>query len=762
MPRFSIVVPVHKVQGYLRECLESVLAQSYGDFEVIVVDDRSPDGSGLILDEFAARDDRVRAVHLPENAGVGPCRNHGVSLARGEYLLFLDGDDSYTPGALAAIAARVDATGAPDVVLFDYARAHWQGGVKRNRDAHLFTEPGPDVFTIAERPELLDLFTVVWNKAYRLDFFRAGGFAFPTGFYEDAVVVYETLWTARTITLLDRVCVYYRQRRQGSALRTPSRDHFAVFATYERLFRFLAERPELERWRRFLYDHMADHYWFIIRQPDRVPPSARREFHTRARRDLRRHRPTGAPRLGYALLRGPYALYRLSRVTAPALGRLRKKQRQWLRGLRRIVLRVLRRLAPRPRLDPNLALYSAFSHRGVQGDPAAIYHKARELAPHIRGVWVVGADAEHTVPAGVEHVRPGSRAYRKLTARAKYLVNNANWANELVKREGAVHIHTHQGTPLKSMGTDLLPYPGARRGWSVTAMLRRADRWDYSIAANRHSELTWQRVYPCRFTSLPTGSPRNDCLAAPDPARRAAVRQRLGIAEDSRLVLYAPTNRDHRQGGWAPSTDLAHLASGLGNGFTLAVRLHPALARRHERGLLYGDLARQGVFLDVTDEPCVEDLLLASDALITDYSSLMFDYALLDRPIVVHAYDWETYKASRGTTFDVTAEPPGHVTCTDAELARVFASGAWRDEESARLRSVFRSRFTGYDDGRAAERVVRHLMLGEGLLPYGGASTTSTYEWAAGHVGRGEVVLASDRHAAGAGPVSVPAPGTTR
>ncbi|MFJ8940771.1 CDP-glycerol glycerophosphotransferase family protein [Streptomyces sp. NPDC102365] len=722
MPRFSIVVPVHNVQGYLRTCLESVLGQSYGDFELIVVDDRSPDGSPAIIDEFAARDERVVAVHLPVNGGIGPARNHGAKLARGEYLLFLDSDDSYTPGTLRAIAERVDATGRPDIVLFDYARTHWYGTVKRNRDAAMFGAPGPEVFTVAERPELLDLFTVVWNKAYRLDFFREGGFTFPTGFYEDAVIVYQTLWTARTITLVDRVCVYYRQRRQGNALRTPSREHFEVFAQYERLFRFLGERPELERWRGFLYDHMADHYLFILRQADRVPPSSRPEFHRRAARDLRAYRPAGhrlgahVPRTSFTLLaRGPYALHALHRVASVKRAGLRRRLRVWRRRLRRVLLALHRRLVLRRALDPNLAVYSAFSHRGVLGDPAAIHHKARELAPHIRSVWVVGKAHVDALPPGVEHVLPGSRAYRRVTARATYLINNANWANDLVKREGAVHIHTHQGTPVKLMGADLLKYPGARRGFSVPKMLLRADRWDYSLVANPHSELVWDRAFPCGFTSLRSGSPRNDCLVRPAQGRRESVRQRLGVPADSTLILYAPTNRDHRQGGYAPDCDLERLIAGLPGDHVLAVRLHPSLAQHHERGLGLRDLAARGLLLDVTDEPHVEDVLLASDALITDYSSLMFDYALLDRPIVLHTYDLDTYLAARGTYVDVTERPPGHVTRDEDELARLFASGAWRDEESTRLRTAFRSRFRGYDDGRAAERVVRTLMLGEDL-----------------------------------------------
>ncbi|BFO22046.1 hypothetical protein SHKM778_84340 [Streptomyces sp. KM77-8] len=119
------------------------------------------------------------------------------------------------------------------------------------------------------------------------------------------------------------------------------------------------------------------------------------------------------------------------------------------------------------------------------------------------------------------------------------------------------------------------------------------------------------------------------------------------------------------------------------------------------------------MLVDATDEPEVQDVLLASDVLVTDYSALMFDYALLDRPIVLHADDWDAYRASRGAYLDITAEAPGHVTRSHRELAGLFGSGTWRDEESARLRSVFRERFCEFDDGRAAERVVRTLLLGE-------------------------------------------------
>jgi CDP-glycerol glycerophosphotransferase (TagB/SpsB family) len=263
------------------------------------------------------------------------------------------------------------------------------------------------------------------------------------------------------------------------------------------------------------------------------------------------------------------------------------------------------------------------------------------------------------------------------------------------------------------MAADLLDKPGARYGVDVPQMLRRADRWDHSLVANLHSELVWERAYPCHFASARTGSPRNDVLVGADAAAGAAVRDRLGIPAGDTVVLYAPTRREYRRGGHVERVDLARFAADLGEGHTLVVRLHPSLASGPARGMGLAELHRRGIVVDATDEPHVEDVMLASDVLVTDYSALMFDYANLDRPIVVHADDWNAYAASRGVYFDITAEAPGHVSRSYRELAWLFASDSWRDEESARLRAGFRERFCAFDDGRAAERVVRTLLLGE-------------------------------------------------
>jgi CDP-glycerol glycerophosphotransferase len=117
--------------------------------------------------------------------------------------------------------------------------------------------------------------------------------------------------------------------------------------------------------------------------------------------------------------------------------------------------------------------------------------------------------------------------------------------------------------------------------------------------------------------------------------------------------------------------------------------------------------------IDVSTHPSVEQLMIAADVMITDFSSVMFDYAVLDKPLVIFAPDWEVYQAVRGVTFDLQAEHPGTFATSFDELVDAFASGQITGDEAASYRARFRERFCSLEDGHAAERVVRRVFLGE-------------------------------------------------
>ncbi|MFE3517104.1 CDP-glycerol glycerophosphotransferase family protein [Streptomyces sp. NPDC059166] len=663
----SVVVPAHSAQGYLRACLESVTGQAPGPdgpsgLEVLVVGTDAQGGAPdlAIARECAERDPRLRVSVVEGPWDTGAARNAGADAARGTYLLFLDADDLLLEGAVAGIAAHLG-DDRPDVLRLGHERADWRGRIL----------PG-------------DGLPAAGNQLVRRAFREARGLRFTEGPYGHVVpVIRAALLAADTGTLatLDRVCVRHRLRRTGAAA---GRAHFAVIEAYGRLAAETGDDPRTRAAR-------TAHLTAVLGDRGRVAPADRAAF----------FRAAGLP--------GAYTAHRGREAARAGRARAGETVRAARKSLRARAMRAVYRADLHRPLDPRLAVYGAYWNRGFACNPAAIYLKARELAPEIRGVWVVSSRHRDRMPAGVPYVIEGSRPYWRTMATATYLVNNTSFPGGFTKRPGQVYLQTHHGTPLKTMGLDQLPYPALTDGADFERILAHTDQWDYSLSANPHSTETWDRVYPSSYEHLPYGYPRNDALRTATPERTGRIRAELGIAPGTTVLLYAPTHRDYRR-GYVPRLDPERLVGDLGPGHVLLVRAHYFYGRTADTA------GGQGV-VDVTGHPSVEELCVASDALITDYSSLMFDYACLDRPIITYAPDWEAYRASRGTYFDLLSgrpgDTPGAVATTQRELLDVVRSGSWRSPGAEALRAAFRRRFCPYDDGRAAERVVRRLFRDE-------------------------------------------------
>ncbi|MEV8093027.1 CDP-glycerol glycerophosphotransferase family protein [Kitasatospora sp. NPDC085879] len=721
-PLLSIVLPVHGVERFLPDCLDSLHADSAapGEVEIIAVDDLSPDGCGAVLDRYAARDPRLRVHHLTENQGLGGAREVGLADARGRWVWFVDSDDRLLDGALDAVLAELRseeeraAAGLPaaDVLLTDFEHVYGDGGTEPNPWRRYLT--GPELAagcTAADHPDLLRAVMAVWNKVLRRDYLLGLDVSFGRGYYEDISVTYPALLAAGRLRFLDRPCYSYRRGRPGAITSTPSPKHADAFAQYEAIFAFLDRRPSPLR--PVVFERTVRQALTVYDTPGLVPAALRPDFFRRIAAHIARHRPPG-----HRFPRGPRGLpYRLAargaRRRYDELRRARALPRAALRGTRAAVPLVRRAVRGGARftvynafrrlpLDEHLAVYAAYWHRGYACNPAAIYERARELAPQIRGVWVVETRAQAAaLPPRVPYVLVNTPAYLRAMATATYFVNNVNFPHTMAKRPGTVHLQTQHGTPLKSMGMDLKAYPVAADGMDFGRLQEAVDRWDYLVSPNPHTSEHFARAFPGRYRMLETGYPRNDRLALAGPEECAAVRESLGIPAGQHTVLYAPTHREAR-GGYLPLLDLPELARRLGPGHTVLVRAHYF----HTGGP--GDLAAgpdAARIVDVSDHPVVEDLYLASDALVTDYSSMMFDYAVLDRPITVFAPDWDEYRAVRGVYFDLLAEPPGAVAATTAGVADALLTG----DPEPELRARFRERFCPWDDGHAAERVVREV-----------------------------------------------------
>jgi CDP-glycerol glycerophosphotransferase len=669
-----LVVPVYQVEAYLGPCLDSILRQPFGDFEVILVDDCSTDGSVEIIAGYAERDDRIAPVRLEVNSGLGAARNAGLRHAKGEYVWFIDADDWLAEGALEAVAGRLHDI-KPDVLVVDYLRAQTGGRIRPSGEQVLLGQ-APQAFSLDGYPLLLTGFCVAWNKVVRTQFLMAEELSFPRGWYEDVPFAFPLLAKAGRISALDRVCVYYRQHRNGSITGTTSRRHIDLISQYELAMRRIGPVWVAEYVRRQAVRHGLQ----VLASHARLPADFRREFFLRLAAFADRHDAHPGGLKDFLLRWRAWEVYRGLQVGKRLLHRARSHVTA------ASVRRVGRKVGRLPRLGyywwqrhrplEELALYSAYWGRAYECNPAAIHAAATRLAPKVRSVWAVNADQAGRLPSGVDHVVVGSFAYYRAMARARWLINNANFDDEIVKRTGTIHVQTNHGTPLKFMGVDEPAYHD-----SPERLLKRCSRWDFSLVSNRYSERVWRRAYPCRFDFLEYGYPRNDVLVNATPDLVAQLRCSY---PDGLLVLHAATHR-----GQLPAPALPEIP-----GVTVLEKTHYLVAGGG-RG------------------PAIEELMLVSDVLVTDYSSVMFDYALLDRPIVIYAPDWQEYMYERGVYFDLVAHPPGVVARTPHELVTAFESGAvWR---SRSLRAAFRERFCEFDDGHAAEKVVRRVILGESL-----------------------------------------------
>ncbi|WP_406106958.1 CDP-glycerol glycerophosphotransferase family protein [Micromonospora globbae] len=732
MTLVSFVVPAYRVQGYLRECLDSILDQPFTDLEVVAVDDCSPDDSGEIIDEYAARDQRVRAIRLTENVGLGPARNVGLDRAVGEYVWFVDGDDWLAPDCLPAVAGRLTGT-RPDVLMVDHVRTHWNNAATRSAMRDVFPEPpGEGTFRLRDRPETLRLLHTAWNRVVRRQFLVEHGLRFAPGWYEDVSFSYPVLMAADRIGVLDRVCVNYRQRRVGAITRTRGDRHFEVFPQWHRVFHLMDRwGPAVDELRPAVFERMIWHYLTVLGNGQRIAPELRPAFFAQITADYARWlppagypTPDGVEGLKHRLVAtGRWRTFSALR----AANRARDAARRSARTAKRRVAPVARRNARRARdvllreyyraelhrpVDPTLAVYAAYWYRGYACNPAAIYEAARRLAPQVRGVWIVRRDRVGTLPPGVEYVVAGTAAYYRMLARARWLVNNVNFPDFVRKRPGTVHVQTHHGTPVKVMGLDQQRYPIGAGRMDFAGLLRRVDRWDYSITSNSFSTQMWDRAYPASYTTLEVGYPRNDRLVMATPEEVRRLRADLGIDPTEQVVLYAPTHREHLP-NYRPPFDPERFVEALDPSARLLMRSHYF----HDRDRRPRRDVRWSRVTDVSAYQRVEDLYLVADVLVTDYSSAMFDYAVLDRPIVVYAPDWEAYRLARGVYLDVTAEPPGAVAMTFPDLLDLFRTGEVWSDAATKARQQFRARFCGLDDGHAAERVVRQVFLGESAAP---------------------------------------------
>lgn len=736
LPLVSVIVPIYKVGPYIRKCLDSLSSQTYRHFETILVDDASPDDSMVAARRSAMGLPLVKEILLEANGGLGNARNLGIDAAEGKYILFLDSDDWLAPNAIAEVVARAE-TGRNQVVIMDYYRAYANGSLQKAKDRSPYSEASRKSFNPEQCQKALHIINLAQIKLYDRAFLLKHKFRFTSGvIYEDVDWTFKIMTTATRVAVVDKPLYYYRSARPGSILSTQGMRHFDILSQYERVFKHL-ERNHKDIFFETIYNYAINAIHSVLIDHERIPLHAREDFFHKAKaifKAARGHRTFKVKLYGRhwfdaILMDGTYAEL-LSMRAQRKKAHLRNASPRWQYWRSTLAYRVgikllghyeaakakivqtraavakksqetahnlLRKLPAR-----DVVVFESYWGQQFSDSPKYIYEYLRKNHPNVRCVVALKDDVKAKVRK-TDRVRWCSLRYHYYLATAKVFVNNNNFPSTFAKPVNSVFIQTFHGIPIKYVGTDMIGYEdGGKTNWP--ALVDRCANWDYFISAGAHHTEAMRGAFQVNSKFIEVGSPRTDCLQDPEfrQRHRDQIRRKLKLPLDALIIFYAPTWRLASRREFLGPIYLKTLAETLGRNVYVIARHHhlsPLRVKNNSR-----------VF-DMSDYPDGQHICAAADLMITDYSSIAFDFVMTGKPAIFYTSDYDDYRKARGLYFNMEKELGGLVHRTKRQLTEACAPLLF-DRRAADLAvSRIRDSFCEMERPDTCRHVVERLIL---------------------------------------------------
>ncbi len=357
-------------------------------------------------------------------------------------------------------------------------------------------------------------------------------------------------------------------------------------------------------------------------------------------------------------------------------------------------------------------VFLSFKGRQVSDNPLGIAAELRRRGDTREHIWVVN-DWAVQVPDDASAVLFDGKACWDALARSAYLVSNDDMPRGFTKRPGQFYVQTWHGTPLKRIGFDVAKMQSFAGREYMELLAHDIACWDLLLSPSPVSTPILQRAFRFGGEILESGYPRNDVLVCADRLAIAAqVRERIGVPAGKRVVMYAPTWRENQfyasgRYRFDLQLDLDRAWHELGDDYVILLRGH------HQTADDAPAAARRGFVVNVTGYPDVAELILASDALITDYSSMMCDFAVTGRPMLFFTYDLADYRDSvRGLYIDLEREAPGPLLATSDEVIDAIGSLGSFSARYQDAYAAFVAKFCPLDDGKAGARVCDRVFGG--------------------------------------------------
>ncbi len=737
--KISVIIPFDCYENYLKDCLDSLENQTFKDFEALLIANADTYLDQSMLDGYTLN---LRVIPADASSSTAVKRNIGLNNATGEYVYFLDADDYIAPDALERLAAV-----SYDVELISGIRKHtWfkkdvfeAMGNQKNDELDLkdkdhdqlelvydkmYNENNKDeektdvlvqsrntlndisVLNILIKKSLIDKIDLRFNEEFE--------------YYSDVPFVISLVKEAKSFVLAEKAI--YVKRKHNDPINTPalsqvkdpakrfdefiqaylygasivSSDSYERLSLDEKLLFFYEDtfakkihRSEDDDWRNERFKTMGSVLKLV--HPDVVKASRYRKKLTAAaiEGDLK-----GAEKI----IKRKLAFDKAKKIF--------QNKNEWNKYLYQ------HNYKNKP-VDSRIIVFESFRGASYSDTPKYIYeYLAKNYPGEYEFVWVLN-DKSYTLPYEGQIVKRFSRKYAYYMGIAKYFVFNTRQPLWFRKREEQIFLETWHGTPLKRLAFDQEEVTAASPSYK-TQFYRQKQEWDFLIAANKFSSDVFRSCFMYDGPMLETGYPRNDLLKDPDRDEiTIELKKKCGIPLSKRTILYAPTWRDDEYYGngsykFQIKLNLEMMKKELGDEYVVILRTHYYIADNIDLTGLEDFAYNLSKYDDVTE------IYLMSDILITDYSSVFFDYAGLRRPMLFFTYDLDKYRdILRGFYIDMEKELPGPLVYTTEEVINRIKSIDEMNKEYASRYDAFYERFCCWEDGHATKRVVDAVFFGD-------------------------------------------------
>lgn len=648
MSLVSVIIPVYNAEKYIRKCLESVICQSYDSFEIIVVDDGSTDSTNVILKNYVREYSYIKLIEI-ENHGQGYARNLALQEANGEYVLFLDADDFIERDTLKLCVNKLDVEKS-DFVVFDWKFFHNRGGwYSYSHSDNIFYEK------ILEREDILKLlevtvyFTV--NKIYKKSFLVENKLEYLEGaLYEDIPFWVNVVIHAKRVSLINQPLYNVRI---GTASSTKTNYHTNVHAAgfikaVNKSIEYVdnSEHPQTSFYMLYKYFYRK----FLQYRKQRVPRQYKKEFtkeFLHALRNIEIELPVPNKVLYYFYLLNGFQKEKMhlfqclvgcrsiKKYMVEFLHSIKQKYKKYKLSLYQKKVEDL----SNERRKANSILFMGFDYR-YTGNSRYLFEEL--LTQNTESVQIYFVTEDEKVDSRYRVV-PGSMEFDILFNTADIIIFESWIPISLKKRPNSIWIQLWHGTPIKKLLFD------SNEKEIMTVSKRHKinkfndiKRWDYLLADNPIAIELFKSAFqiPVRKI-LALGYPRVKYLIdnKGNDSLKYSIKQKYHIDSNKIIVSYLPTWRDYNYGESKDFTyklNLELLQQKLGDQYLVLEKDHSFL----NSDVNINDIETQ-------------ELLLITDHLITDYSSVLFDAYAIDINVILYCVDFDQYQKSRGVYSDI-------------------------------------------------------------------------------------------------------------